>query len=128
MGMKLHEHISAGQYLIRACEPGMVTINEDQIRNSCIVTPNKLLVDWPLQSMTDLSREHLQPLCELDTEVVIFGSGNRQQFPEMRTLLALTDRGIGFEVMDTHAACRTYNILMGEGRAVAAALIITNDT
>lgn len=128
MPMKLNEHISEGQFLIRACEPGKVTINDDEISNSCIVTPGKLLRDWSLQSMADLSREHLRPLFELETEVVIFGSGNNQQFPEMRTLLALTDRGIGFEVMDTHAACRTYNILMGEGRAVAAALIITNDT
>jgi uncharacterized protein len=122
--MKLHEHISEGQYFIRACEPGKVTINEQAICTSCIVTPDKLLQDWPLQSIAELEREHLRPLHELDVEIVLFGTGTQQQFPEMRKLLALTDRGIGFEVMDTHAACRTYNILMGEGRAVAAALII----
>lgn len=125
--MKLHEHISTGQYVIRACEPGKVTVNDQTVCSSCIVTPNALL-DWPLRSMADLAREHLRPLHELELEIVLFGSGNRQHFPEMRSLLTLTDRGIGFEIMDTHAACRTYNILMAEGRAVAAALIINNDT
>ena len=79
MRMKLNEHISEGQFLIRACEPGKVTINDDQISSSCIVTPGKLLRDWSLQSMADLSREHLRPLFELETEVVIFGSGNNQR-------------------------------------------------
>ena len=125
--MKLNENISPGQYVIRACEPGKVTINDTAIHNSCIITASQLLEDWPLKSMADLSREHLRPFHELEVEIVLFGTGNQQQFPDMRTLLALTDRGIGFEVMDTHAACRTYNILMAEGRAVAAALIITSD-
>jgi uncharacterized protein len=125
--MKLHEHISTGQLVIQACEPGKVTINDQPVCSSCIVTPNKLL-DWPLTNMADIGKEHLRPLMELELEIVLFGSGNRQQFPNMRCLLALSDRGIGFEVMDTHAACRTYNILMAEGRAVATALIINNDT
>ena len=126
--MKLHENISPGQNLIRACEPGKITINDLHIYTSCIVTPDRLLQDWPLQAMSALGREHLQPLHKLGVEIVLFGSGNQHQFPDMRKLISLTDRGIGFEVMDTHAACRTYNILMSEGRAVAAALIINENT
>ena len=125
--MKLHEHRTEGHYLIRACEPGKVTINEEILESSCIVTPGRLIRDWDCQEITRLGREQLRPLHELGVEIVLIGTGNKQQFPDMRCLLSLTDRGIGFEIMDTHAACRTYNILMQEDRAVAAALIITND-
>ena len=74
--------------------------------------------------MQDLAPADLVPVLELQPEVLLIGSGPRQKFPDRGTLAALYESRIGFEIMDTGAACRTYNVLVAEGRSVAAALIV----
>jgi uncharacterized protein len=110
--------------LIRAHAPGQVTVNETVYRASVIVLPNRVIADWPPQQFADLAAPHLQVLGELESEVVLIGTGRRLQFPRAELLAPLIATGTGFEIMDTAAACRTYNILMGEGRKVAAALMM----
>ncbi|MDT8402955.1 Mth938-like domain-containing protein [Sulfuriflexus sp.] len=123
-GMKLYQDSETRQYSIRAYTDTSVTVNEDIYTRPLVVTPDKLLSDWSAPCFAELDSSHLRELKDLDMEILLLGTGNRQRFPDPRLLLTLQDRGVGIEVMTTPAACRTYNILTAEGRAVAAALFI----
>ena len=122
--MRLSLEFSAAAHVIRAYAEGVVTINDYQLRQSVIVTPDRLITDWPPQRFDDLVASHFQALVELNAEIVLLGTGKRQQFPAPPLTYLLLSRGVGLEVMDTGAACRTYNIIMAEGRRVAAALLM----
>jgi uncharacterized protein len=121
--MKLHrETISANA--IRRYEPGAITVGETTYRTSLVVDAEDLLEEWEVRSMRELETGHIERLAELDPEIVLLGTGERQRFPPARVLASIYERGIGVEIMDTYAACRTFNILAGEGRRVVAALIV----
>lgn len=125
--MKIHLESGVGQNLIRSYAPGSVTINDRMYTQSLIVTPDRV-VDWPPASFNDLSAAHFEMLAELRPEVMILGTGTKLRFPPTSLTRALVEANVGLEVMDTGAACRTYNILMGDGRRVVAALLmIEND-
>jgi uncharacterized protein len=109
--------------IIRGYREGSVTVNDQEIRQSVIITPGQIL-PWPPQSFADLETAHLADLSDLEPELVLLGTGNRQQFPPPAITHPLLNQGIGVEVMDTAAACRTYNILVAEGRRVVAALLM----
>jgi uncharacterized protein len=81
-------------------------------------------IDWHCARFEDLTTAHFDQLAELQTELVIFGSGSRLRFVPPALTRSLIERQIGMETMDTQAACRTYNILAGEGRCVAVALLM----
>jgi uncharacterized protein len=110
--------------LIRTYEAGRIVVNQDSFVHSLIVLPGRLIADWPPQTFAELTLSHLETLVPLSPELVILGTGRRQRFPRTELLAPLVKARIGWEVMDTGAACRTYNILMGEGRNVAAALLM----
>ena len=110
--------------LIRTYAPGCIVVNQEAYTHSLIVLPGEVIADWPPQVFTAFTTDHFEALAALGTEVVILGTGQRQQFPRAELLAPLIKAGIGWEVMDSGAACRTYNILMGEGRNVAAALLM----
>lgn len=114
----------ANQHHIRRIGPEGVTINETLYRRSLIVTPETLNTDWGPPSIATLAPAHIDALVALAPEVVLLGSGDQLIFPESALLAALMRTGVGYEVMDTAAACRTYNVLMSEGRRVVAGLII----
>ena len=113
-----------GQNFIHAYGPGQVTINQQAYRRSLLVTPSRLIIDWPPQSFSDLLAQHFDQIRELNPEVVVLGTGARLQFPRTADTRALIEANIGLEVMDTGAACRTYNILMQDGRRVVVALLM----
>ncbi|MEJ2509643.1 MAG: Mth938-like domain-containing protein, partial [Gammaproteobacteria bacterium] len=96
----------------------------ETVTTSLILTPTQMLTEWPPERFEDVSPEHFDDVVALEPEVVIFGSGQRLRFPPSAISQRLTARGIGIEVMDTAAACRTFNILMAEGRQVVAALLM----
>jgi uncharacterized protein len=121
--MKIHLETGDGQNLIRAYAPGSITIHDKAYSRSLIVTP-QTLADWPPASFADLLATHFEMLAELRPEVVILGTGVKLRFPPPSLTRALVEANIGLEVMDTGAACRTYNILMGDGRRVVAALLM----
>lgn len=122
--MKLHQHLPGDQFFIRACDAQGITVNEQRLECSCIIMPRQCQPHWPVSHIDQLDKERIRELARLDIEILLLGTGQRQHFPDLRLLLPLTDRGIGVEIMTTDAACRTYNILMQEGRVVAAALIL----
>lgn len=101
-----------------------VRMQSKKLNSSLIITPETLISNWAPQRFEDLRQSHFEALAALRAEVVILGSGSRLQWPDPQLLDPLYQRSIGFEVMDTGAACRTYNILMYEGRRVAAALLM----
>lgn len=121
--MKIHLESGAGRNLIRTYAPGTVIVNDQAYTHSLIVTPTQV-TDWPPASFAGLLTAHFEMLAELQPEVVILGTGAKLQFPSPAITRALVEAKIGLEVMDTGAACRTYNILMSDGRRVAAALLM----
>jgi uncharacterized protein len=120
--MKFNLDLGDGAYQIQRVDSHSVTINEKVYTDSIIVMP-EYLSDWAVESFELLEGAHFQPLCALRPEVVLLGTGQNCRFPAPELLASLINEGIGVEVMDTPAACRTYMILMAEGRAVAAALL-----
>jgi uncharacterized protein len=122
--MKFSLDRPAGTYLIRSYAPGEVRIGERSLRQSLIVTAASLIEDWRPRTMDDLQPIDLEPILALRPAVLLFGSGPRQQFPERTVLASLYAARVGFEIMDSGAACRTYNLLVAEGREVAAALML----
>lgn len=109
--------------LIEAYETGQVRIQGRHYRGSLAVTTGRVIGNWGPISFDALEPCHFEALAELKPQVVVLGTGDRQRFPNPALYASLITHGIGIEIMDTGAACRTYNILVGEGRQVVAALI-----
>jgi uncharacterized protein len=122
--LKLHQESSGALNTITSYGDGFVAINLERHEGSVIVMPEAPVESWPVSSFDALTPEHFDALAEAAPEVVIFGSGAKLRFAHPRLFASLTRRRIGVETMDFGAACRTYNILMSEGRRVAAALLI----
>lgn len=122
--MKLHTQLATGLNTINAYGEDGITVNGQPVHVSCIVTPDTLLAPWAPSSIDTLTEADVLQLVEAGCPLVLLGTGKRQQFPPMALLRPLIDRRIGVEIMDSGAACRTYNILVTEGRQVAAAIIL----
>jgi len=103
---------------------GYVEVNGKRYSSSLVVSGERLVIDWPATSVDSLAADHLAAILELKPEIAILGTGSTFRFPDPARLAPLHQARIGVEVMDTPAACRTYNILLGEGRNVVAALIV----
>jgi len=113
--------------VVRSYESGRIVINDTDYVSSLVVLPDRIVADWPPQSFDSLNEEHFGVLARLDAEIVLLGTGATLQFPAPTLLRPLVEAGRGFEIMDTGAACRTYNVLTSEGRRVAAALLMIRD-
>jgi uncharacterized protein len=109
---------------ISAYGPDWVSIKNEKITSSLVISSNGERFDWACERFEDLTPEHFEQLAALNTELVIFGSGRRIRFPKPALTKALIEKQTGLETMDTQAACRTYNVLASEGRRVALALIL----
>ncbi|MGA7801589.1 MAG: Mth938-like domain-containing protein [Gammaproteobacteria bacterium] len=122
--MRFAQDTVSGANIVRAYTEGELTINQEVVRSSVVVMPERLIRDWAPESVDDLEEDHVAELAALGVEIVLIGTGRHQRFPPLRLIAPLTAQGIGVEVMDTAAACRTYNILLSEDRSVAAALFM----
>ena len=122
--MKIHLETGAGANIIRAYGVGLITINEQTYARSLVLMPDRILDPWGPARVAELGLQDFMQIAELRPELVLLGTGLRQRFPDPAMTRPLIEARIGMEVMDTAAACRTYNILMGEGRRVAAALMM----
>lgn len=125
--MKLHSSVTAGLLAITSYDAVSIAVNGRRLTKSFLLTPQRLVEDWPPASFDQLTVTDLLAIAQLGSPIVLLGTGKRQRFPAPALLRPLLERRIGVEVMDSQAACRTYNILMAEGRDVAAALIIEGD-
>lgn len=122
--MKLHLTQAEDNNLITAYGDDFIAVNKKRYTRPIIVMPASITQDWPVNGFAHLSATHFRHLLELKPEVVLLGTGKIHQFVRPSLTAALTEKGIAVECMTTHAACRTYNILMSEGRLVAAALLL----
>ena len=112
---------------VRQVEPGQLRIGNDLVRTNVLLTADREIRKWAIENIEQLSESDLDAILEAAPEMIVVGTGWRSVFPQRELVFALARRGIGFETMDTPAACRTFNILINEGRRAAAALIVEDD-
>lgn len=122
--MKIEREQAEGRNTFTGYGEGYVEVNRARHTESLVVSGDRLIAEWPAASVESLSADHMAAIVELKPEIVLLGTGAAFRFVEPALLAPLYKAGIGVEVMDTPAACRTYNILLGEGRNVVAALIV----
>ena len=112
---------------VRQVEPGQLRIGNDLVRTNVLLTADREIRKWAIENIEQLSESDLDAILQAAPEMIVVGTGWRSVFPQRELVFALARRGIGFETMDTPAACRTFNILINEGRRAAAALIVEDD-
>ena len=122
--MKLHLTQADGQNLITGYSEQWISVNNQRIGHSLIVAEDQLISDWEITKFEELAAADFEKIAKLKPEVVLLGTGSQHRFIHPRLIQALTEANIAVECMTTNAACRTYNILMSEGRKVVAALIL----
>ena len=122
--MKLHLTQAENNNLITGYGDGYIEINKHRHAHQLIVMAEQLVLDWSAKGFDDLTKKHFDDLLSLNPEVVLLGTGNKHRFVHPKLTSTLTEKSIAVECMTTDAACRTYNILMNEGRSVAAALLL----
>lgn len=122
--MKLHSSSTQQYQTVTGYFDGGVEINAQPFDFSLTVMPEQAPQAWPVATFESLTAAHFEAIAALLPDVVILGTGTRQRFIHPRLIASLSERRIGVECMDNQAACRTYNILMGEGRKVTLALIL----
>jgi len=121
--MQLTLHATGDIYLIQGFDQQGLKIRDAYYQPSLILSPSKIDPDWPGPSIDQLNAETAQELIALEPEIIILGSGSSIQFPPIEFSGSLLNHGIGLETMDNPAACRTYNVLATEGRAVLLVLL-----
>lgn len=122
--MKLHSSSTQQYQTVTGYDDSGVEINAQRFNYSLIVMPETAPRPWPVENFGALTAAHFEQIAADLPDVVILGTGARQRFVHPRLIASLSARHIGVESMDSKAACRTYNVLMGEGRKVTLALII----
>jgi len=110
--------------IIRSYSPGEIKLRGEIIRSNLIISQDKVIPDWDPPSIEQLSIADFAPALEQKPEIILFGTGRLQKFPGIALLTEIMRSGTAIEVMETGAACRTYNVLIGEFRSVVAALLI----
>jgi len=126
--MKLHSSSTEKYQTVTGYDRSGVEINAQRFDYSVLVMPEVAPRPWPVARFEDLTAAHFEAIAADKPDVVILGTGEQQRFVHPRLVASLSNLRIGVESMDSHAACRTYNILMGEGRKVTLALIIDTDS
>ena len=122
--MKLNLDSSTAKYVINAYDTGMITVNNQVYMQNMIVTSNQIIDHWEPGHVEQINENHIHHLIGLKPEIILLGTGKNLTFPHPKLISIAMQQGIGFEVMDTGSACRTYNILSAEDRNIAAALIM----
>jgi uncharacterized protein len=122
--MKLHLNPAGGRNVFNGYGDGFVLVSGVRHETGVLVEPEGEVAGWEVRDIADLDERQVARLAGLRVEILLLGTGKVLRFPPAHVLQPLAQAGIGVEVMDTPAACRTYNFLMAEGRKVAAALML----
>ena len=126
--LKFQPERPGGANIVTRIEPAQIWIGAAAFGHSVLVPWNGAVLRWNASRFEALQAADFEQMLALEPELVIFGSGRRLRFPSPALTRALIERRIGIETMDTGAACRTYNVLAGEGRSVLAALLLETDS
>ena len=122
--MQLHLERPDSEYVLRGADGNHALVNERRLDASFVLSPGRLLEDWPVRDVRTMEPADLEPLLAMQPELIVLGSGATQAFPPPEVAGACLSRGIGLETMTNAAAARTFNVLAGEGRRVVAAFVI----
>ncbi|MFK8066778.1 MAG: Mth938-like domain-containing protein [Gammaproteobacteria bacterium] len=125
--MRLETNSDNTSYAIRAYDDEGITVNDEKFTHSFIISPDKLIPHWRPIKFTELTIDDVAEVLNLRQEILILGCGKHSVLPDQSIIDAIRKKEIGFEIMDTYAACRCYSILISEGRSVAAGLIIDQE-
>ncbi len=125
--MKLETNNDNSSYVIHAYDDFGITVNDKKLTHSFIISPDELIPDWRPDRFTELTIDDVIDILNLKQEIVILGCGKHSVLPDQSIINIIKKKGVGFEIMDTYAACRCYSILVSEGRSVAAGLIINQE-
>ncbi len=128
--MALRRHVQIMQlsrdnsplHFIRAWEPGRVRVADRWLAGNVIVGNERIVEAWTSVEPLELTIEHLEPALELEPTIIVLGTGTERLLPDVDLMAAAAARSVGLEIMSTPAACRTFNVLLGEQRRVVAAL------
>lgn len=121
--MKLSAESGSGN-VIRSFRPGELRLVEQTFKSHVILSASEIIQDWKPAAFPVLSIADFEPAIALGPEIILFGTGKQQKFPDNALMIEIMRQGIAFEVMDTAAACRTFNVLISEFREVVAALLV----
>lgn len=124
MSMKLTQENTGDANRIRRYDAGSVTVNQTVLTRTLLLTPEWMDEHWGPETVTDLTGAHVESMIAHDPELIIIGTGRHQHFPDRSIMGRAIQAGVGVEVMNTEAACRTYNVLASEQRRVLAALFM----
>ena len=122
--MKFSLADNSNEFTISSYARGKIVIGQRILTANLVVLPDKIIDDWRPLGFDDLASGDFAPIAALEPDLILLGTGETQYFPEPSLFWPLLELGIGFEVMTTPAACRTYNVLVSEGRRAAAALLL----
>ena len=122
--MKLHADTPTALNTVTAYGSGFIEVNQVRHQHHVLIAPDRPVEAWDVAGFDTLTAEDFSRLRDRSPELVLLGTGERQRFPHPRLVKPLADARIGCEAMTSQAACRTYNILMGEGRKVLAAILL----
>jgi uncharacterized protein len=111
---------------VRHVQEGMIKIGNEELTENVVLFRNSIQRGWQAKDIENPDVHDLTDLLAENPEMIIFGTGWQSRLPPRELVFALARRGIGFEMMDTPAACRTFNVLVSEDRDVAAVLIISS--
>ena len=110
---------------ISAYSPGNIVIDDTRIENNCVILPNQIIHDWQVASIECIRCQDFDPVIDLNPEIILLGTGMNAVLPPMEICAYVQSKQIGFEFMDSGAAIRSYNILLGEDRNVALVLFLS---
>ena len=122
--MQLNHELPDYTYILRAADGRSAKVNDRVLEASFLLTPNQLVEVWEIKQPGTLVPEDLSPLLDLNPELILLGTGERQVFPSAAIMATCLTRGVGIEVMNNAAAARTFNVLAAEGRRVVAGFIL----
>ena len=122
--MKFHLIQSDNKNLITGYDSNWVEVNQERYHSSLIMTPNQLLLEWPVKSIKDIKENSFEAIESLNIEIILLGTGNIQEHLEPRLIEYFSKKNIAIESMNNQSACRTYNILANEERKVLLALML----
>ena len=121
--MEFNLEVPQNHFFIRSVSAAGIRVDQEIYVNPFIISGQRIVPQWDVESVDDIDEDSLQAIFDLEPEVILIGTGDRQVFLPPATQVHFFRRNFGFEVMTTDAACRTFNVLAAEGRHVVAALL-----
>jgi uncharacterized protein len=122
--MKFHLIQSDNKNLITGYDLNWVEVNQERHQTSLIITPNQLLLEWPVKTIKEIKENSFEAIESLNIEIILLGTGNTQEHLEPKILEYFSKKNMAVECMNNQSACRTYNILANEERKVLLALML----